>query len=169
MHRTAFDIHIEVQPGKVWDLITRFDAYPSWTRWAVMSGQLTVGGALDCRVFLRKRKGGSRPVTLPTEIVEVASGHRFAWAMGFAGLRFVQDFEVKAEGRGTRLIHAIEVHGPFSGLLGPRMAIMARRPSEGLLEDAKRRLEGGVRPKPVMPPKPKTPRYLPRPVRRGRR
>lgn len=169
MHRTTFDIHIEAPPGKVWDLITRFDAYPSWTRWAAMSGQLTVGGALDYRIFMRRRKGGSRPVTLPTEIVELASGRRMAWSMGFPLIRFVQDFEVTPEGKGARLSHAIEVHGPFSRFLGPRMARMTKRPSEGLLEDAKRRLEGGVRPKPPAPPKPKTPRYLPRPVRRGRR
>jgi len=168
--RADFDIHIEAPAGKVWDLVTRFDAYPSWTHWIAISGQLTVGAPLEYKIFLRRRKGGARPFSIPADITEIASGHRVAWGLGYAGLiRFVRTFEVTPEGRGTRLSHSLEAHGVLSGLIGPRIAIMARRPSEGVLEDAKRRLEGGVRPKPPTPPKSKTPRYLPRPVRRGRR
>ena len=82
MFRADFDIHIEAPAGKVWDLVTRFDAFPSWTRWIAISGQLTLGGALDYKIFLRRRKGGARPFAIPADITELASGHRVAWATG---------------------------------------------------------------------------------------
>lgn len=170
MFRADHDIHIDAPPGKVWDLVTRFDAYRSWTHWIAISGQLTLGAELEYRIFLRRKKGGPRPLSIPAEITEIVSGRRVTWGLGYSRLiRFVRTFEVVPEGPGARLSHSFEAHGLLSGIIGPRMAIMARAPSQGVLEDAKRRLEGGVRPKPPTPPKSKTPRYLPRPVRRGRR
>ena len=165
MRRTQHTVHVEAPPERVWDLLVRLEAYPTWTLWTTLSGGLRPGG------FVRQQV---RSPTLGTfafsaRVTDAEPARRLAWRTGHTALMGLDIFfEIVPEATGTRLSHGAVARGLLWWLAG--LFVRTADPAiSGVLADAKRRLEGGLRPRPASAPKTRTPRHIRPPMRKPRR
>lgn len=164
----AYDLVVAAPPSRAWELLSRFEAYPHWTNWVLLSGGRAVGDPVDFSVPSPKASARGRRFTLPCRITRTEA-QTIVWSFKIMGLRYHQSLSVTPDVLGTRLIHAYELQGPFAGFLAQRLSPALRAICQGLLVDARRRLDGGLRPRPARDPKPKRLPSLPRAKRGGGR
>ncbi|MEW5683311.1 MAG: SRPBCC family protein [Pseudomonadota bacterium] len=170
MRRALHAVHIEAAPSRVWDLLIRFEAYPRWNRWIALSGEPRLGADLSYAANLGVIRGRERRLILRGKVSSLDPHRVLAWRAGVPGFRFEWFLTIAPQDGGTRLAHILDMHGLCAAPIGRRIEALWGRGAEGLLSDAKRRLEGGVRPRPVARPKPKLPPFVPPPPRKkGRR
>jgi hypothetical protein len=112
------EIDVETEPGRVWQVLTDFAAYPRWNPFIVRAdGRAQVGS----RLTLRMQPIGARPVTLRPTVREVVSGRRLCWLgrLGVPGLLDAEHtFTIDTRDGGSRLTQ----HERFSGLLAPMLS-----------------------------------------------
>ena len=117
-------IDIQARPEQVWQVLTRFAAYPEWNPFIrQISGRLNPGETLNVLIGAT----GAKPMNIRPIVVEVEENRYFQWQgnMGFKGLfGGAHYFRLEALGENhTRLIHGEH----FSGILrAPLMALIGK-------------------------------------------
>ncbi len=117
--------HIAADPRRVWDTLTDFPSYPSWTTFIrSVSGRPEVGARLRVTLDL----DGHRTTVVHPTVVAATPGERFAWEgrLGPTGL-FAGTHEfvlTSLPGGRTRLVHRESFRGAVPALLrrAPRHA-----------------------------------------------
>lgn len=165
------EVRIDAPPERVWELLLHFEDYPTWTRTLALSGKLELKAPIDYVIPLTRRAGPIRRLSFPGEVTRLTPDRSLVWSFGWGGLvRFELCFELEPDGRGTRLRHGIQAQGLLSRIVGVRLERLLKRPFQGFVNDARRRLEGPAepKPKPLRAGQSRVPRNLP-PPKRGRR
>lgn len=121
-------IEIEAPAGRVWDVLTDFDAYGDWNPFVLsISGELRKGSKVKVALSAGTR---NRPFAakIDARIVQVEDGRVFAWK-GHAPIRGLfagrHAFEVEPDGDDRcRFVH----YEDFEGLLvGPALRLLGSR------------------------------------------
>ena len=111
-------IEIDAAPDLVWEVLTRFDDYPTWNRYASAAiGELRDGA--NVRITVPDGRGGTRKVD--NVITEIVAGKRLCWrSLGWyrflvSGVR-CRDIEQLSDGR-TRFSETETTSGPLAGFI----------------------------------------------------
>lgn len=111
-------IEIEAAPDLVWEVLTSFDDYPSWNRYASAAiGELRNGAKV--RITVPDGRGGTRDVD--NVITMIVPRRRLCWrSLGWyrvlvSGVR-CRDIEELADGR-TRFTETETTTGPLAGFI----------------------------------------------------
>jgi len=74
--RIHTEIDIDAPADRVWDILTDFDAYPSWNPMIPnLRGELSVGSRLDFKISLNRRL----KVPISVELVTADAPHELRW------------------------------------------------------------------------------------------
>lgn len=112
---------IHATPGRVWQVLTAFDTYPTWNPLIrQISGRVSVGETIS--VLLQPP--GGRPTTVKPVVVSFVPNKEFKWSGHLLApilFRGLHSFELTANRDGTTTFTHSEL---WSGLLAPLLATM---------------------------------------------
>ena len=121
------EITIQAEPHRVWEILTRFEEYPTWNPFIIRAQGVPRAGE---RLTLTM-KPGKRPMTFRPTVLEASENQSLEW-LGRLGIPGIFDGQHRFElnplpGGGTHLIQS-EI---FSGLLVPLMPKLLDNTREG--------------------------------------
>ena len=124
------EIAIAAPPERVWDVLTDFDAYPTWNPFITsIAGRPEVGTELEVRI----EPPGRRAMTFRPTVLAAEPQRRLAW-LGRVLLPRVFDgehsFEIEPSGDGGSRFTQRE---RFSGLLVPLLGATLRKTEQGFV------------------------------------
>lgn len=112
---------IKAGPGRVWDILTNFAAYPGWNPFITsVEGNVAVGNTIRVRLC----QPGGTPMTMRPKVLVFAKNKEFRWIgrLGFRGLFDGEhSFEIIDNGNGSVMFIQRET---FRGILVPLFAKM---------------------------------------------
>jgi hypothetical protein len=135
-------VEINAPAGRVWKVLTDFEAYPEWNPFIRRArGRLQTGQRLRMRLDIPQ----GPKMKLKVKIVSVAPGRSFQW-LGVVGVRGLFDglhrFRIEEAGAGSvRLLQDERFSGMLVPLLGGYVAGGARRGFEAMNRALKQRVE----------------------------
>ena len=128
MRELRAEIAIAAPPERVWEVLTDFDAYPSWNPFIKsIAGRLVVGSELEVRI----EPPGGRGMNFRPKVLKAEPQRRLTWLGRFLLPGLVDgehSFEIEPSGdAGSRFVQRER----FSGVLVPLLGATLRKTEEG--------------------------------------
>lgn len=122
------EIEIEAPPERVWEVLTRFSAFPEWNPFITEArGELREGAELSITIAPPE----SSEQTFRPKVIRVDETRELRWrgtlisGWLFSGEHFFS-LEALEDGRKTRLVHGEDFSGILVRFLGPALTRTAR-------------------------------------------